>query len=78
MTTTTVTTKGQVVIPSKIRRKLNIKKGTKLYIEERGDELVLRPVTPEYFKKIAGILPTEGRLSKALLKERSRDRDKED
>jgi len=78
MTTTTVTTKGQVVIPSKIRRKLNIKKGTKLYIEERGDELVLRPVTPEYFKKIAGILQTEGKLSKALLKERSRDRDKED
>ena len=27
MTTTVVTTKGQIVIPSKIRRKLNIKKG---------------------------------------------------
>jgi len=78
MATTIVTTKGQVVIPSKIRRKLNIKKGTKLYIEERGDELVLRPVTPEYFKKIAGILSTKGKLSKALLEERSRDREKED
>ena len=36
MVTTVVTTKGQIVIPSKIRRKYNIKRGTKLYIEERG------------------------------------------
>ncbi len=77
MATTIVTTKGQIVIPSKIRRKFNIKKGTKLYIEEKGDELVLKPVTAEYFRKIAGILSTKGRLSKSLLKERSRDREKE-
>jgi len=77
MATTTVTTKGQIVIPSRIRRKFNIKKGTKLYIEEKGDELVLKPVTPEYLRKIAGILPTKGRLSKSLLEERSRDRKKE-
>mgnify|MGYP001141019900 CR=1 FL=1 len=78
MAVTVVTTKGQIVIPSKVRRKFNIKKGTKLYIEERGDELVLRPVTPEYFKKIPGILATKGKLSKALLEERFRDREKED
>jgi AbrB family looped-hinge helix DNA binding protein len=77
MAVTVVTTKGQIVIPSKVRRKFNIKKGTKLYIEERENELVLKPVTPEYFKKIEGILPTKGRLSKALLEERSRDREKE-
>jgi AbrB family looped-hinge helix DNA binding protein len=76
MAVTVVTTKGQIVIPSKVRRKFNIKKGTKLYIEERENELVLKPVTPEYFKRIEGILPTKGRLSKALLEERSRDREK--
>ena len=32
MTTTTVTTKGQIVIPSKIRKRLHIKKGTSLFI----------------------------------------------
>ncbi|MBM3156301.1 MAG: AbrB/MazE/SpoVT family DNA-binding domain-containing protein [Chloroflexi bacterium] len=74
MVTTVVTTKGQVVIPARIRRKLNIKKGTRLYIEEKGDEVVLKPVTPAYLDKIAGVLQTEGRLSKALLKERARDR----
>ena len=77
MATTVVTTKGQVVIPSKIRRKYNIKRGTKLYIEERGEEIVLKPVTPEYFEKLAGILPTKGKLSKALLQERSADKERE-
>ena len=77
MTTTVVTTKGQIVIPYRIRRKLNIKKGTKLYIEERDDELVIKPVTPEYFKKIAGVLQTKGKLSKVLLEERGRDSERE-
>jgi len=74
MTTTVVTTKGQIVIPSKIRQRLKIKRGTKLYIEERGNELILKPVTPEYFEKIAGVLSTKGKLSKAILKERLKDK----
>ena len=77
MTTVVVTAKGQIVIPSKIRRRLNIKKGTKLYVEQRGDELIIRPVTPTYFEKIAGILQTKGRLSKVLLEERAKDRERE-
>ena len=77
MTTTVVTTKGQIVIPSKIRRKHNIKKGTKLYIEERGDELILKAVTPAYFEKIAGVLQTKGKLSKTLLQERAKDKERE-
>ncbi|MFH1868982.1 MAG: AbrB/MazE/SpoVT family DNA-binding domain-containing protein [Candidatus Omnitrophota bacterium] len=77
MTTTVVTTKGQIVIPSKIRRRLNIKRGTKLYIEERGDELIIKAVTPAYFEKIAGVLKTKGRLSKRLIEERIKDRERE-
>lgn len=76
MATTVVTTKGQVVIPARMRRKLNIKKGTRLYIEEKGDELILKPVTPGYLEKVAGVLQTKGKLSKALLKERARDRER--
>ena len=77
MTTTTVTTKGQIVIPSKIRRRMNIKRGTRLYIEEKGDELILKPVTPRYFEKIAGVLQTKGKLTRLLLEERARDKEKE-
>ena len=78
MATSTVTTKGQVVIPSKIRRKYNIKKGTRLFIEEDGERIILMPMTAEYFEKIVGILPTKGKLSKALLRERSADKERED
>lgn len=77
MTTTVVTTKGQIVIPSKIRRKLNIKKGTKLYVEERGNELVIKPITQAYFDRIAGVLQTKGKLSKTLLEERKKDKERE-
>ena len=77
MTTTIVTSKGQIVIPSKIRRRLNIKRGTKLYIEERGDELIIKAVTPAYFEKIAGVLTTKGKLSKILLEDRTKDKERE-
>lgn len=77
MTTTIVTTKGQIVIPSSIRRRMNIKKGMRLYIEERGDEIILKAVTSMYFENIAGLLQTKGKLSKALLSERIKDREKE-
>lgn len=76
MVTTIVTTKGQIVIPSRIRRKFNIKKGTRLFIEEKGDDLVLKPVTPEYFSKMAGILGTKGKLTRALLEERAKDKER--
>ena len=74
---TVVTTKGQIVIPSRIRRKYDIKKGTKLYVEERGEYIVLKPITEEYFEKLAGILPTKGKLSKALLRERKDEKERE-
>lgn len=77
MTTAVVTSKGQIVIPSKIRRRLNIKRGTKLYIEEREDELILKAVTPAYFEKIAGVLPTKGKLARMLIAQRQKDKQKE-
>ena len=48
----------------------------RLYLEERGDELVLTVLSPDYIKSLSGILPTKGKLSKALLQERARDRAK--
>ena len=52
METGTVTIKGQVVIPSKIRRRLGIKKGTKVCFIEREEGVVLRPLTKDYFEKM--------------------------
>ncbi|MFH1422300.1 MAG: AbrB/MazE/SpoVT family DNA-binding domain-containing protein [Planctomycetota bacterium] len=74
MTTTVVTTKGQIVIPSKIRRKFNIKKGTRLCIVEKNNEIVLKPLTAEYFEGAAGILKSGGKTTKALLAQRTKDK----
>jgi len=74
MITTTVSTKGRIVIPSQIRQRLKIKRGTKLCIAEKGDQIVFQPLTEEYFEKMAGILSTKGKLSKALLEERKKER----
>jgi len=78
MTTAVVTTKGQIVIPSIIRRHLNIKKGTKLCILEQEDHIVLQPLTHDYFEKVAGILNSKGKLTKALLAERAKEKERED
>ncbi|MCX6556272.1 MAG: AbrB/MazE/SpoVT family DNA-binding domain-containing protein [Candidatus Aminicenantes bacterium] len=77
METIVITSKGQIVIPAKIRRRLNIKKGTRLHVEERDHEIVLKPLDAEYFKKVSGILSTKGKLSKLLLEERKLEKERE-
>jgi AbrB family looped-hinge helix DNA binding protein len=74
---TAVTIKGQVVIPAKLRHRLGIKKGTKLYVEERKGEIILRPLNREYFQKMSGILKG-GRLVKALEESRAEDLKREE
>lgn len=74
MAMTVATAKGQVVIPSKIRKKYDIKKGTKLCIIEKGDQIILQPLTKEYFEKMAGILNTKGKLTKTILEERAKEK----
>lgn len=77
MVTITVTAKGQIVIPSRIRKRHGIKKGLTLGITEKGDRIILHPLTPHYFDKMAGILSTKGKLTKRLLEERRKDKQKE-
>ncbi len=75
METTVVTTKGQIVIPSRIRRHYGIKKGTRVCLIERNGEIILKPITREYLEKMAGILGKEGKLLEALRKENERERE---
>ena len=46
----TVTTKGQVVIPAKLRRKFGIRKGTLVAFVEEDHRLILQPLTPEFIR----------------------------
>jgi AbrB family looped-hinge helix DNA binding protein len=75
MDSSVVTTKGQVVIPSKLRRKYGIKSGTLIQFYEEEGEIRLVPVTPELIKSNTGFLGTKGKLLKALMDEKKRERD---
>jgi AbrB family looped-hinge helix DNA binding protein len=74
---TAITIKGQVVIPAKIRQRLGLKKGTKIFVEERNGEIVLKPINREYFQKMSGILKGGG-LTKALERSRREDLKREE
>jgi len=74
---TSVTVKGQVVIPAKIRHRLGIKKGSKFHVEERNGEIILRPLTKEYFQRMSGILKGGG-LVKGLGETRAEDLKREE
>ncbi len=73
---TTATFKGQIVIPSSIRRKLSIKEGTRIQIEldEKAKEIILKPITREYVHSLRGRFRRKG-LMKALIAEKKRERE---
>ncbi|OHC01596.1 MAG: hypothetical protein A3H23_00290 [Planctomycetes bacterium RIFCSPLOWO2_12_FULL_40_19] len=75
METSIVTSKGQVVIPSKLRRKYGIKNGTRIHFFEVNGEMRIVPVTPELIDKNIGLLGTKGKLMRALLEDKKRERE---
>jgi AbrB family looped-hinge helix DNA binding protein len=70
-----VTAKGQIVIPAKLRRKFGIKKGTQVYIYERNGEIAIKPITDDYIRNMAGMAGTKGKLLKALMAGKAKDRE---
>lgn len=70
-----VTVKGQVVIPSRLRRRFGIKKGTQVYLYERDHEIIIKPITDEYIRTMAGMTGTKGKLLKALMEEKAKERE---
>ncbi len=69
----TVTTKGQLVIPSKLRRKFGIRKGTRVVFVEENHRLILQPLTREFIDSLYGWLKGSKALD-VLLEERKKDR----
>ena len=70
----TVTTKGQLVIPAKLRRKYSIRKGTQVAFLEEENRLVLQPLTPEFVRSLRGSLKGEPSALKILLEDRKQER----
>ncbi len=70
----TVTTKGQLVIPSKLRRKYGLRKGTLVAIIEEESRIVLQPLTAEFVRRLRGSLRGETSALDVLKESRKQDR----
>ncbi len=75
MESSIVTVKGQVVIPSKLRKKFGIKNGTKIQFYDDGKDIRMVAITPEMIDSNFGFLGTKGKLLKALMNEKKRERE---
>jgi AbrB family looped-hinge helix DNA binding protein len=57
-----VTGKGRMTIPSALRRKFGIRKGTRILMTDEGGEIRLEPMTEGYYRKLQGSLKGTGLL----------------
>ena len=81
MNTAYVTSKGQLVVPSRIRRRFGIKPGTRVNFVEEGDRIIFQPVTREYIDSFCGVFkqkPGEKSVVQELLEDRRAEKEKED
>ncbi len=81
MNTAYVTSKGQLVVPSRIRRRFGIKPGTRVNFVEEGDRIIFQPVTREYIDSFCGVFkqkPGEKSVVQELLDDRRAEKEKED
>jgi len=62
MIATTITQKGQVTIPARIREKLNVKTGQKVVFEEHGNDVIVRAVAD--FLSLMGSLKSGRKYNK--------------
>jgi AbrB family looped-hinge helix DNA binding protein len=75
-----VTSKGQLVVPSRIRRLYGIKPGTRINFVEESGRIIFQPVTREYIDSFCGVFklqPGEKSVVQEHLEERRSERDRE-
>ena len=71
MTISRATVKGQVIIPAPLRRKFNIKKGTRIaIIEGEGNVILMKPLPDDPIEASRGVLKGKTSMIKALIKDR--------
>jgi AbrB family looped-hinge helix DNA binding protein len=70
-------TKGQIVIPEKLREKYHIDQGTMLDILDGTNKIIILPMPKEPKRIGRGLLKGGKSLTRALLAERKRERERE-
>ncbi len=70
MPTVTVSSKGQIVIPIKIRKKLGIKPRSKVFIDANDTRIIIYPLPKDPIRAACGLLKGGPSLTDELLKDR--------
>jgi AbrB family looped-hinge helix DNA binding protein len=76
-TVVTVSSKGWVVIPSLVRRKIGLKAGMKVVVTEAEGKIVLTPQIDDPVDGLYGKLAEGESLTEALLADRTEERNRE-
>jgi AbrB family looped-hinge helix DNA binding protein len=74
----TISNKGWVVIPAELRKKYNLLPGTEVVIVDYGGVLSIIPAFKQPIKQGRGMLKELPSLTQDLLKERGKDRSREE
>ncbi|MFW6011374.1 MAG: AbrB/MazE/SpoVT family DNA-binding domain-containing protein [Desulfosalsimonas sp.] len=75
--TVTVSSKGWVVIPAPIRKKIRLKPGMKMTVQELGGKIILEPQTGDTVDSLFGKLAGKPSLTRALLEDRAEEKQRE-
>lgn len=59
MQRTKIRKRGQITIPSKMRKNWNVREGSEVMIETRNDELIIHPVISDPIKEGFGLFGKE-------------------
>ena len=80
MTKTTISHKGQIVIPKAVRERLNLKAGTQVSIDVQGEALVMKRLVLNYpdWRTMRGMARGGESLTKALMEERAAEKAHDD
>jgi AbrB family looped-hinge helix DNA binding protein len=78
MSVVKVSQKGQIVIPSPLRKKYGIHPQSEVLITEMNGKIVIIPMLKDPVKEARGLLKDGRSLTKALLAERRKEREREE
>ncbi len=78
METSILTSKGQLLIPKRLRIKYGIKGGGKVVFEETDKGVLITPLNEQYFKSFAGILKGDSKLKEDMKRMKDEEKKLED
>ena len=72
-----MSSKGQIVIPAALRKKLGLTPNTQIRVTEHDGQIVLQPITRDQINKVRGIFKGSG-LLEALYEDRKWERENDE